>query len=106
MELKRVPPCLPAVLQLTGYGQNYNSKKGGLSSISPPHLDSIHRQSDLPPDPQNQGLKIGDFVFLPYISFITAVTPLGYINRYWETLCGGSILPVIFPSDPLPPLWV
>ena len=26
--MKRVPPCLPAVLQLKGYRENYNTKKG------------------------------------------------------------------------------
>ena len=32
--LKKVPPCLPAVLQLRGYGQNFQLEEGGSRSIS------------------------------------------------------------------------
>ena len=51
-------------------------------------LDS---SSDLPPNRSNWGHKIGDFVFLPYISFIYAFTALECIKNYWETICGESI---------------
>ena len=38
----------------------------------------------------NWGHKIANFVFLPYISFILALTVLECIKRHWETLCDES----------------
>ena len=35
-------------------------------------------------------IKIVDFVFLPFISFILAFTALECIKRYWETICEES----------------
>ena len=39
---------------------------------------------------QTGGHKIGDFVFLPLISFMLAFRVLECIKRYWETLCEES----------------
>ena len=35
----------------------------------------------------NWGHKIADFVFLPNISFMNALTALESIKKYWETIC-------------------
>ena len=71
-------------------------------------MKSLDSRSDLPPDPSyglNWSRKIGDFVFLPYISFILAFRALECIKRYWETIYVKSL-----DSQPdLPPdpsLWV
>ena len=47
-------------------------------------MESLYSRSHLPSDPSNRsncGHIIGDFVFLPYISFIIVLTALEYIER-------------------------
>ena len=48
------------------------------------YMQSLYNWSDLPPDPYGSkwGYKIADFMFLPYISFINALTALECIKRY------------------------
>ena len=73
-----------------------------LRGIGIPYVKSLDIRSDLPPDPlygSNWGHKIGDFVYLPYISFIIAFTSLKWVS-YNESLDSWSDLPL----DPL--LWV
>ena len=56
-------------------------------------MKSQDSQSDLPPYLSlwvNQGHKIADFVFLPYISFILAFRALECIKCYSEILCEES----------------